>query len=508
MQTASSHSLNESQWQKVQRYEPLPIFAHTKESFRLALAKPEVSFDTLANIANNDPALCWHLQNHISQKSQGKKEALNSARQCLSLLGMQATVDLVKHLPVVSPTDEKSQVYLEQLHIALFSARLAKKLAYTTEPNKAQSMHWHTLLSRAPLWRLSWQYPQATQALQKLLESNVALVQANERIFGKDSEPKWLKLAESMKLPNNVVALYDPSLWPKISVWKTLLRQDPRLADKENRIMMHTLRDPNLILHSTNCLTMAQQSAPQYTNAARWNAINGHVFGKPPQQIQSQVRQVQLSLAHEGVGLSALGLHKLAAPTQPPPLKQLMTEKHPSKESKPKSIDYLYGLMNQFQQPKAHFKNWLALMQAILDGIENGVGLEVGGVLLKEQNNAHIKMLYKLDGDANNGINNLKINHQQAGLFNKLMDKSGFIHISPSNHGAYLKPYPDRVISAVPKQACLMSIHSGSKPLGIVLGATASEHESISKQQQQAFKALCLKASNGLEALKQKRPPN
>lgn len=186
----------------------------------------------------------------------------------------------------------------------------------------------------------------------------------------------------------------------------------------------------------------------------------------------------------------------------------LVNKKMTQQQAKLKSIDYLYGLMNQFQEPKAHFKNWLALMQAVLDGIKNGVGLEVGGVLLKNQNNTHIKMLYKLEGDANHGINNLKINHRQAGLFNKLMDTPGFIYISPNNHGSYLKPYPDGVITAVPKQTCLMSIHSGSKPLGVALGATAYAHESISTQQQQAFKALCLKASSGLEALKQKRPSN
>lgn len=504
MQSSSIAAISEEQWQKAQSYEPLPIFASTREAFRRALNNKQVHFDLLADIANQDPALCWHLQHRVRQKSEKQGQQIHSSYQCFALLGMQEAVDLIKHLPVIDTNNEQSKAYLEQLHMALFSAQLVQQLAYTTEPLKAQSLHWHALLARAPLWHLSWLYPKLSQQFQTLLENHVALIQANQQVFGQNSEPKWLQLAKKMKLPNQVVELYNPQQWPKLSMWKTLLKEDPRKSNKQDKTVMQMLNDPTFVLHSANCLVIAQQSMPQYRKGARWTDINAHILGKEPSEVQNKVRSVQLSLAHQGMGLTALGLHKLAAPTQPVPLKSFSYPEKIKEKLSPKSIEYLYGLISQFDQPKTHFQNWLALMQAILDGIKQGVELEVGGIMLKDKYNSHINMTYQLKNQENQALEGLKIDYHQSGLFKKLMDKPGFIHLTEDTHADYLKPYSQRVIQAIPKQACLMSIHSGATPLGIVIGATHSPTIRISKNQQQAFKALCLKASHGLEELKKK----
>lgn len=504
MHSSSIVAINEEQWQKAQNYEPLPIFASTREAFRRALNNKQVHFDLLADIANKDPALCWHLQHRVSQKSEKQGQQIRSSYQCFALLGMQESVDLIKHLPVVDTNNEQSKVYLEQLHVALFSAQLVQQLAYTQEPLKAQSLHWHALLARAPLWHLSFLYPKSSQKFQTLLENRVTLLEANQRVFGKNSEPKWLELAKTMKLPEHVVELYNPKQWPKLNIWKTLLKEDPRKSNKHDKATMQMLHDPSCVLHSANNLVIAQQSMPEYKKGSRWTNINAHILGKEPSEVQNKVRSVQLSLAHQGINLSALGLHKLTAPTQPVPFKSIHKLERTKEKLSPKSIEYLYDLISQFDQPKTHFQNWLALMQAILDGIKQGVELEVGGIMLKDKYGAHISMAYQIKNQASQTLEGLKIDYHQSGLFKKLMDKPGFIHLTEETHADYLKPYSQRVIQAIPKQACLMSIHSGSTPLGIVIGATPNPTICISKNQQQAFKALCLKASHGLERLKRK----
>lgn len=496
--------MNEQQWQSAQIYEPLPIFASTREALRRALSSRQVHFDLLADIANKDPALCWHLQRRVSQKSEQQAQKIYSAYQCFALLGMQESVDLIKHLPVIDEQNEQSKAYLDQLHIALFSAQLVQKLAYTTEPSKAQSLHWHTLLARAPLWHLSWLYPQSSQQFQALLENRVTLMEANQRVFGQNSESKWLQLAKEMKLPKQVIELYNPKQWPELSIWKALLKTDPRKANVQDKAVIQGIQDPNCMLHSANCLVMAQQSIPEYKKGARWTNINAHILGQEPYEVLKTVRNVQLSLAHQGMDLFALGLHKLAAPAQPVALKASRNQETTAQKLSPKSINYLYALVNQFDQPKAHFQNWLALMHAILDGIKQGVELEVGGIMLKDKYHNHISMTYRLEHQANELLEGLKIDYHQTGLFNKLMNKPGFIHLTEDTHSSYLRPYSQRVIQAIPKHACLMSIHSGSTPLGVVIGGTHSSTISISKNQQQAFKALCLKASYGLETLKKK----
>ncbi len=501
--------LNQTQWRQAQRYTPLPIMPTTKQAFKQELNKQQVNFNTLAKIAEQDPALCWHLQRNISQQAHSKQHKINSAYQCLSLLGMQPIVNLVKNLPAISMQDNYAQNYIEQLQTSVFCARLSYDLALKTQPSKTQHIYWYALLSRAPLWRLSMQYPEFTQLFNHLLSKNINLIQANKQVFGENSSAQWLELAKCMRLPQAVIELYDQKTWLELKSLKQLRKQDPRQSNQPNKALLQKLQEVSLILQSTSGLTHSQLNAPQYARSFRWIALNAHVFGQQPSQILQQVRQTQLDFAHQGLHLSALGLDKLTAPCLPAPMFHV-TQTHQTKHTtanslKSTSIDYLYNLINQFQQPKTHFKNWLSLMQAILNGIEQGLNLPIGAILLKNQTNTFISTHYSLDTPANESIKNLKVSHQTEGIIQKLMKQQSIIQITPNTHLPYLQKYADNVQQRIPKQSCLMSIHAGADPIGIVLCANEHANQPISPQQLQAFKALCLKASLGLTELKRKR---
>lgn len=511
MLPANFSPLNDTQWRKVQSYVPLPILSATRRAFKSILNNQHVNFAALAQQAEQDPALCWHLHRAISQQAHDKQEVICSAKQCLSLLGMQPIVELVKNLPVLNPQEAYAQNYLKQLQSTLFNARLAYKLALQSQPAKAQQIYWHALLAYAPLWRLSMQYPEFMQAFMRLLEGNIKPMQANLQVFGKDSAQQWLELAKCMRLPHAVTALYDQTSWSDIDFWQTLRKQDPRHATQHNKPMLQRLQDSALILQSTCYLSLVQLSTPQYANSFRWVALNAHILGQSPQQVLQQVRDTQLHFAHQGLPLSALGLDKLAAPAYPVPRFSVASKDSTSlpveQTLSASSIDYLVTLIAQLQQPKVHFKNWLSLMQVILDGIEKGIELPIGAVLLKNPTGVFVSTHYSLDTPANDGIKSLKIHYKQEGILQKLMLKPSIIQITPHNH-AYLKAYGESVQTRIPKQSCLMSIHSGAAPIGMVLCASANAKQAISEKQQQAFKALCLKASAGLCALKQTTRPS
>ena len=120
-----------TQWEEVLTFRDLPILSETRDSLRLALRDPQVSFETLVPIAERDPALCWHLLQSAITQNPGCQEQLSGAYSCLSLLGMQELVRLVKSLPTIDKdsTRQSEQLYRQALYTAHMAGCLAAQWA-------------------------------------------------------------------------------------------------------------------------------------------------------------------------------------------------------------------------------------------------------------------------------------------------------------------------------------------------------------------------------------------
>ena len=88
------------QWQSVLDFRQLPILAETRQALQQKLKSPALTFSSLTPIIESDPALCWHLLQVAAEQNPDCREQLHSAAGCLSLIGLQSFVKLVKSIAV------------------------------------------------------------------------------------------------------------------------------------------------------------------------------------------------------------------------------------------------------------------------------------------------------------------------------------------------------------------------------------------------------------------------
>ncbi len=157
LNTSKTHSRPDAEdWQAIQKFHQFPLLPSTRQAFQQLMRKASLSFDGLAKIAEQDPAICLHMLMRIKQRSPGSLEQINTTAGCISLLGMEEVVKLVKQLPVLeaSPRNRSARNYMEMLHSAVLAGRIAAQWAQFKPGLNQHQAQWSAMLAGAPLW--SW----------------------------------------------------------------------------------------------------------------------------------------------------------------------------------------------------------------------------------------------------------------------------------------------------------------------------------------------------------------
>ncbi|MCD8532637.1 MAG: HDOD domain-containing protein, partial [Saccharospirillaceae bacterium] len=248
-------------WKTLAACHDFPILEESRQRIRLQMQNRSVSFEDLAGSIERDPALCLHLLRLSVERHPGCNEQISGAASCLSLLGMQELVKLIKNLPVVSADseDSKQQLYRRALLTAQLAGNLAAEWATVKGNPSVSYARWSTMLTSAPLWLALLHYQPAQNWLH-LLSQGKELGNASRLMFD-NTLSAIQKLSRALYLPVMAVTVFQPKNWPTAAEWRVLRHHDPRDLDNQ-RQLIHHCQQPAMISLIANSLAWHWHMAP------------------------------------------------------------------------------------------------------------------------------------------------------------------------------------------------------------------------------------------------------
>ena len=534
MPTPSYNPPSAAQWEEVLTFRDLPIMAETREALRRALRDPQVSFDTLVPVTEADPALCWHLLQAAVNQNPDCREQLTGAYSCLSLLGMQELVKLVKQLPVVTDDDgERARHYRQAIITAHMAGCLAAQWA-AARGQVAASAYWAAMLTHSVIWPWLLVSDNSCNWLHRLSEGD-DLMTASVRVFG-DNRQNWLRLARRHHLPEAVLDVFKENILPDSQGWKTLRREDPRMLD-EGRRLIHQSQTPAMLAVTAAGTAWQLHLAPEGRRCDRWLALTSHAQGRQVHQIVQECRIVQLDEARLRRSGTSSGLSLLASPepaqqsypeyisptekaASPAPAADTgpiaetkasatsnVTPLTPPRDNLPdapvqQGNEYLKKLLDQLTTEPASFGDWHYLMRGVLRGITTGIGIQHACVLLPDKSRECLRVVYSENAEGIEPLTQTRFQLKAAPLLRQLMKQTAAVHLNKSNQATYLRGMHGSYVERLPDDLLLMSITAGTTPMGIVIATPGSDGRALTAAQYQAFKKLCSVTSKGLTSLR------
>jgi len=530
-------------WKEVRNTDMFPVLQETRERIRHHLQQAKVSFDELAPVIESDPALCMNLLMLAARQHPGCVEQISGAASCLSLLGMQELVRLMKHVEVINitPEDDHQQVYRRAVLCSRLAGNLAAEWAAIKGTPTISYARWSTMLTMAPFWAWLKHWPAAANWLY-LLSQGQDMQRATHTLFGND-EKHWLLIMRHLHMPVMAQEVYISTNKPTSAQWRLLRRTDPRDLDNQ-RPLIHICQAPAMISLMANQLAWQLHIAPYGSKAWRWIVLTSHWLGKPVHQIAPRVRQLQLQTSRQQQSTLGTGVHLLLSPqterelypwiatdadtaaaVQPAetalvaePAQPLQTESataEPPAETAPAEAPaaagdddrhsddaYMKKLLYQLQQEPDSFGDWHFLMKSMLKGVTRGLGLPHACVALLNKDKTLLKTIYAEGLPDSAPIRGLAVDLTSPSLFSKILEKPAGVMLSPANREKFLARLPNTVTRIMPQQAVIMSINAGARPIGVVIGYTSTDADAVSEHEYMGFKNLCLTTSKSLAALK------
>lgn len=540
--TGSQHS--EKHWQEVLNFRDLPILAETRDALRPKMKETQVCFDSLTPIIEQDPALCWHLLQETVSRNPDSKEQLTNARSCISLLGMKNFVALVKRLRVIDrqPKIYSEQVYRQALCTSHMAGCLAAQWAAARHAGSPSNLKWVAMLAHSVLWPWLLTHQSSHNWLHFLSQGD-DLMTASHKVFGINNQ-HWHLLARRHNLPDHLVQLYSHESTLSRREWRILRRQDPRDSSK-NRALVHQCNSDSIMAITAGNNAWQLHMAPEGKQARRWLNIASHMQGVPTQKIHHENRKTQLHEAHIRNSGLVSGLSLLASPepthreydaystpeVEPQQLNEAalnptQAENEAKEEAKPEEkvvsiisdekpeqpdtsqpkqdIAYLSKLVHQLKDEPDSFGDWNYLIQGVLKGICEGVGLHHACILLPNKDRSYLRAVYAENATAIPALTNGKFKTHDVPLFRQLMKQVSSARINSTNQEQYLKGLPKAVAKEMAQNSLLMSVNAGGQPIGIIIGIQKQDSE-LSTQQYHHFKHLCSVTSKGLLSIKAHR---
>lgn len=524
LSTSKTYTLpNAEDWQVIQRFHALPILPSTRKAFRQLMQKASLSFDGLAKIAEQDPAICLHMLLRIHKRNPASLEQINSAAGCISLLGMEEVVRLVKQLPVLdsSPTKRSERNYMESLHSSVLAGRIAAKWSQFKPGLNQHQAQWAAMLTSAPLW--AWQLRQvsASQACFNQISQGKDIIPAIESGFGKLSKSRllqWKKYSQHLALPQVCQSLWQQQCWPKANEWQVLRKHNLTRIDGHRALKLQC-QQPELLIYFANTLAYQYRFGAYRYKSQRWLHLSAHFLNQDAEKIHQQVTELSLQLANQG--RLTTHINSLLAPrntSQPevtlyqcikPEAKLEMEREGPKAVVNPahkeRSINHklLKRLIQQLNESPQSFGDWHYLMRSVLKGITEGIGLKHAYIMVQNKLGTAAKVYYQQGLAETDPLCHFNVTLDKASIFKRMLEKPSSLMITDQNRDKMLRGISKAQQNVLPQQFMMMSLFSNERPIGIIFADLGGlkHNPPMQPSEYMAFKSLCMAASNSLGKL-------
>lgn len=517
LNTSKTHTLpNTNDWIHIKEFKNFPILSSTREAFQKLMHKTSLSFDSLAKIAEQDPAICLHMLLHIKTQSPDSLDKINTAAGCISLLGMENVVKLVKSLHVLdaNPKSRSERNYMHSLHCAILAGRIASRWSQFKPGLNQHQAQWAAMLASAPLW--PWQIQQVTASQNCLndLGNGKGIVSSLESSFGDFTEARfsqWRILAQELALPDICQSLWQQDRWPNSEEWK-ILRKQPLSYVEDHRKLKIKCQQPEFLIFFANALATQYRIGAYRPKANRWLELSAHYLNKNSHQLHQEVLSLSIQLAHQG-RLTTI-INSLLAPrnsTIPshPSYKCLPSEIGPTEDTtgipEERQMDQasIRALIKRLLTSPESFGDWHQLMQSVLRSIVEGVGLKHAYIMVQNKLGTSAKVYYHQGLSDTDPLCYWDISLEKHTVFKKLLEKPASLMITQNNREKMLRGVDPKHKIILPQQFMMMSLFSNDRPIGIVFAGIEDSNLNASLQptEYKAFKSLCLAASTSLGKL-------
>jgi hypothetical protein len=506
-------------WQEIKEFQQLPILPSTRKAFQQVMRKTSLSFDSLAKIAEQDPALCLHMLLHINQLSPSSLEQIHSAAGCIALLGMEEVVKLVKHLPSLKPQpkNHSQRNYIQMLNTAVLAGQIAARWAQFKPGLNQHQAQWATMLASAPLWPWQLKQVEASQVSLNQLSQGKDIIPALKAGFGaltKSHLIKWKQLSNALALPNVCHALWQPQCWPKIKEW-AILRQQKLTCIEGHRTLKLQCQQPELLIYFANALACHYRIGAYRHKSKRWLHLCAHFLNQEADKIHHEVVQLTLKLANQERSTTAIN-SLLAPPLSAIPtrfvfhceksLADFKMERDPPRSAPiERKINQalLDKLTQQLIEKPDSFGDWHYLMRSVLKGITEGIGLEHAYIMVQNSLGNTAKVYYQQGLSETDPLCQFSIELDKASIFTKMLEKPASLMITDKNREKMLRGVSASQLKVLPQQFMMMSLFSNQRPIGIIFADLGNAEHNLSMKPSEyiAFKTLCMAASQSLTKL-------
>jgi hypothetical protein len=509
-------------WQEIKEFQQLPILPSTRKAFQQVMRKTSLSFDSLAKIAEQDPALCLHMLLHINQLSPSSLEQIHSAAGCIALLGMEEVVKLVKHLPSLKPQpkNHSQRNYIQMLHTAVLAGQIAARWAQFKPGLNQHQAQWAAMLASAPLWPWQLKQVEASQTSLNQLSQGKDIIPALQAGFGaltKSHLMQWRKLSHALALPNVGQSLWQPQCWPKAQEW-AVLRQQKLTSIEGHRALKLQCQQPELLIYFANALACHYRIGAYRPKSKRWLHLCANFLNQEADKVHREVVQLILQLASQERSITAV--NSLLAPTLSAiptslvfhcekSLTEFKMERDPPKASHGPPSErrinqtLLDKLTQQLIEEPDSFGDWHYLMRSVLKGITEGVGLKHAYIMVQNSLGNAAKVYYQQGLAETDPLCQFSIELDKASIFTKMLEKPASLMITDKNRDKMLRGISASQLKVLPQQFMMMSLFSNQRPVGIIFAdlGSAKHNSSMKPSEYIAFKTLCMAASKSLTKL-------
>ena len=512
-------------WQNVLKFQQFPLLPSTRKAFQRLMKKASLSFEGLAKIAEQDPAICLHMILRIKQRNPASVEQINTALGCISLLGMEEVVKLVKQLPVLedSPKSLPARNYMAMLHTAVLAGQIAAQWAQFKPGLNQHQAQWSAMLASAPLWPWQLQQVSASQQTFNQMSQGKDLIPALETSFGKLSKTRlghWKKLAAELALPNICQSLWEQQCWPKPSEWQ-VLRSQKLTAIEGHRALKHQCQQPEMLIYMANALASQYRLGAYRFKTKRWLALSANFLNKDAMDIHREVITLNIQLAQQGRILPAISTLLAPTNTSMPECCLYQCEKQPAElkmerdtpaavpnsnpPSNERKIDQaiIKKLMQQLSESPESFGDLHYLMRSVLKGITAGIGLQHAYIMVQNKLGTAAKVYYQQGLPETDPLCQFSVVLDSTSVFKKMLEKPASLMITEHNRDKMLRGISSAQLKVLPQQFMMMSIFSNERPIGIVFADLGNPPKNAPMQPSEymAFKSLCMAASKSLGQL-------
>lgn len=526
-----------TRWQKILLASPLPVNNDLLLLAQQQAQDPSISSRALANTLSNDPPLAWHVYSDAAKRLAKGGSEPGSLEHAISVLGMQMVRKTLDTLPVLPPR-EAHEYYRRTLAISQHAAWQAHSWSMSTRHWPVDSMYTLTMLAGVPLWLLAFHAEKEMLELIAVREQQRRTnVQQEIAIFGVPLRILCDHIAQQLHLPEDVQQAWHLKTVGTMRVWLTLARAALPDActgpgDMHSNDVLQLLRKPAFGIalaqrfalsvdwdwYSRQTLRLQHVLAAALDEPLGWTIAETH-------RIAALFSQSTENYPSPSPAAAMLGFYRQSEPfaiassrSSPADAPQVAskTETPPEKLSATDAIAETGAADNSYKQEldklllslkasPAVFQGLSDLLPAILKALHNQLGLERCVAMLYVSQQQTLKTYFNLGADSQSALKLFNHPVKPQDIFGKLMAKPSSVRLAKDNYAKIWPVLPGSFKQAVDgDQFFIMSVFSGSKPIGFIYADSNTSHKPLTDEQYLYFKALCNGATHCLTQISQK----